>query len=94
MSNLGVQSVISLEISFIEIPTGNHRLKFTFGFSDANNKDGEYKDLNSANFNVPTMLGGGYHFMQLEGKFIDNTATETGYAYHAIRAVDSTKTAE
>ena len=30
--------------------------------------------------------------MQLEGKFIDNTATETGYAYHVIRAVDNTKT--
>jgi hypothetical protein len=34
------------------------------------------------------MLGGGYHYMQLEGKFIDDTTTETGYAYHAIRAVD------
>ena len=28
--------------------------------------------------------------MQLEGKFIDNTATETGYAYHTIRAVNNT----
>jgi len=27
--------------------------------------------------------------MQLEGKFIDNTTTETGYAYHTIRAVDN-----
>ena len=27
--------------------------------------------------------------MQLEGRFINNTSMETGYQYHAIRAVDN-----
>ncbi len=72
------------------IPTGDYSdVSFTFGFNNEDNYDTNYQDLNSASWSVPEMLGGGYHYMQLEGKFIDNTATETGYAYHAIRAVDN-----
>ncbi|WP_194767321.1 MbnP family protein [Tamlana sp. I1] len=72
------------------IPVGTYsRVFFTFGFDNEDNYN-NYQDLNSESWNVPEMLGGGYHFMQLEGKFIDNTSTETGYAYHTIRAVDNT----
>jgi methanobactin biosynthesis MbnP-like protein len=71
------------------IPIGDYtNVSFTFGFTNEDNIDGEYTDLNSASWNVPAMLGGGYHYMQLEGKFVDDIATETGYQYHAIRAVD------
>ena len=72
-----------------EIPEGTYTLSFTFGFNNEDNLDGAYEDLNSVSWNVPAMLGGGYHYMQLEGKFIDNTSTEKGYQYHAIRAVDA-----
>lgn len=72
------------------IPLGDYsHVFFTFGFDNDANYNNNYQDLNSASWFVPAMLGGGYHFMQLEGKFIDNTVTETGYAYHAIRAVDN-----
>ncbi len=64
-------------------------VSFTFGFDNEDNIDGAYADLNSTSWGVPMMMGGGYHFMQLEGKFIDNVASETGYAYHAIKAVDN-----
>ena len=64
-------------------------VSFTFGFDNEDNIDGAYADLNSTSWGVPMMMGGGYHFMQLEGKFIDNVAAETGYAYHAIKAVDN-----
>ncbi|WP_034041999.1 MbnP family protein [Wocania ichthyoenteri] len=79
-------------ISTSTIPSGNYsNVYFTFGFdNDANYNN--YQDLNSASWSVPAMLGGGYHFMQLEGKFIDNTTTETGYTYHTIKAVDNSKT--
>ncbi|UKM65830.2 hypothetical protein GSB9_02401 [Flavobacteriaceae bacterium GSB9] len=71
------------------IPAGQYsNVSITFGFNNEANYN-NYPDLNSASWNVPEILGGGYHFMQLEGKFIDNTTTETGYAYHAIRAVDN-----
>ena len=72
------------------MPSGDYsHVFFTFGFDNDANYNNNYQDLNSASWIVPSMLGGGYHFMQLEGKFIDNTTTEKGYAYHAIRAVDN-----
>jgi len=74
----------------IQIPIGTYsNVSFTFGFDNDDNTDGAYMDLNSSSWNVPGMLGGGYHFMQLEGKFINNVATEQGYQYHTIRAVDN-----
>lgn len=73
------------------VPVGTYtNVSFTFGFNNNDNIDGAYADLNSASWGVPAMLGGGYHYMQMEGKFINNVAAEEGYAYHAIRAVDNT----
>lgn len=66
---------------------GDYRIQFTFGFNNEDNA-GNYPDLNSINFNVPEMLGGGYHYMQLDGKFINSDTEEQGYNYHTIRAVD------
>lgn len=72
----------------ILIPEGEYtNVSFTFGFNNEDNYQ-NYPDLNTALWNVPEMLGGGYHYMQLEGKFIDNTDAEVGYAYHTIRAAD------
>lgn len=72
------------------IPIGDYsKVSFTFGFDNDENY-GNYQDLNSASWSVPDMLGGGYHYMQLEGKFKDNTSIEKGYAFHTIRAVDIT----
>jgi hypothetical protein len=56
-------------------------ISFTFGFDEANNIDGFYADLNSASWNWPEMLGGGYHFMQVEGMYVDGLV-ESPYAYH------------
>lgn len=77
----------------MKIPVGAYtNVSFTFGFDTEDNTDGTYTDLNTANWNVPNvpMLGsiGGYHYMQLEGKFMNSTTPETGYAYHTIRAAD------
>ena len=64
-------------------------VSFIFGFTNSANADGAYPDLNSASWNVPAMLGGGYHYMQLDGKFINNFGNEAGYNFHAIRAADN-----
>lgn len=63
---------------------------FTFGFSDADNAE-TYADLDEANFNVPDSLGGGYHYMQLDGQF-DSLNIKKKYNYHTIRAIDSIDT--
>jgi len=56
------------------IPTGTYTLKFVWGFNEEDNIDGSYLDLNSASWNWPAMLGGGYHFLQFDGMYnVDTT---------------------
>lgn len=73
----------------IEIPEGTYTVSFTFGFDDEDN-DQNYQDLNSADggWNVPDMLGGGYHYMRMEGRYYNNTTNpnEENFQYHTIRA--------
>ncbi len=72
-----------------QIPIGNYtNVSFTFGLDNEDNAE-NYIDLNSASFNVPEMMGGGYHYMQFDGKFINSNNEEQGFNYHAIRAVDN-----
>lgn len=81
---------IGLDLSLNEkIFPGSYELKFTFGFTDNDNTDGIYQDLNAVSFNVPGMLGGGYHYMQFDGKYKDVNNDDTSFNYHAIRAVDN-----
>jgi len=64
-------------------------LSFIFGFNEADNIDNEYPDLNVATWNWPAVLGGGYHFMQMEGMF-RNGGANMSYAYHQGTARVST----
>jgi hypothetical protein len=77
-------------ITIPNLANGSYVLSFRFGFSDEDNIDGVYQDLNSVSFNVPGMLGGGYHFMQFDGKYLNSNNEEAGFNYHTIRAVDRT----
>lgn len=71
------------------LPSGSYsNVTFTFGFNNEDNLN-NYTDLNTASWNVPAMLGGGYHYMQLDGKFINDVNEEQGYNFHAIRAADN-----
>lgn len=73
-----------------KILTGTYsNVSFVFGLINEKNTDGTYNDLNAASWNVPSMLGGGYHYMQFDGKFINSNNEAQGYNYHAIRAVDN-----
>ena len=72
----------NLEIIIPNAPFDNYSgFSFTFGFNETDNIDGAYNDLNSESWNWPAMLGGGYHFMQFEGKYLDN-GNENPFAYH------------
>ena len=85
---IDIEESVDTEIIFEQIPQGSTFLKFTFGFADAENTDGIYQDLNSVSFNVPGMLGGGYHYMQFDGKYKDVNDQDNNFNYHAIRAID------
>ena len=84
--NLGEEKVT---IEGNEVPAGDYKLSFVFGFTDTENVDGSYPDLNTASFNVPGMLGGGYHFMQFDGKYVGQSLAPAGFNYHVISAVNS-----
>ena len=85
--NLGEEKGLSLTSDFA-VPQGKYKLSFTFGLNDADNLDGVYQELNSVSFNVPTMLGGGYHFMQFDGKFKGSNSLVNNFNYHVISAVN------
>lgn len=71
------------------LPVGTYSsVAFTFGFDEDSNINGAYQDLNTASWNVPDMLGGGYHFMQFDGKYMDKDDMETAFNYHVIKAID------
>jgi len=69
--------------SDLDVPKGDYSgISFIYGFNEADNIDGAYQDLNSATWNWPAMLGGGYHFMQFEGNYLDGTGAPQPFAYH------------
>mgnify|MGYP001280624840 CR=1 FL=1 len=75
----------SLKIKNIDIPSLCVSVSFTYGFSQNNNVTDVY--LNDANnfHNLmlwPTTLGGGYHYMKLEGKYLDNYGEQKFYNTH------------
>ncbi|GAA0871576.1 hypothetical protein GCM10009117_07220 [Gangjinia marincola] len=51
------------------VPPGTYKLSFIYGFSEEDNIDGEYENLNIVSWNWPEMLGGGYHFLQMDGSY-------------------------
>ena len=64
------------------VPEGNYTLSFIYGFNQADNIDNAYNDLNTASWNWPAMLGGGYHFLQFDGMYDVNTDTPKPFNYH------------
>ena len=77
-----------------EIIPGEYTMSIRFGFNNADNQDGIYNDLNTASFDVPAQLGGGYHYMQLDGTYKNSNNDDDPYNYHVIRAFDMTGTNE
>ena len=54
------------------IPTGTYtRLRFTFGLDEEDNLSGLYSDPPESNMFWPEPLGGGYHYMKLNGRFVN-----------------------
>lgn len=76
--------------SELHIPNGDYTgIGFTWGFDEADNSSGTYADLNSASWSWPAMIGGGYHFMKFEGKFIETNTDTTSFALHNGTASNS-----
>lgn len=73
----------TMSVALDEVNWGSYAaIGFNFGFDTVKNS-GNYIDLNSASWNVPMMMGGGYHCMQFEGKY-KMAGNDSNYAYHQV----------
>ena len=57
-------------------------ISFTFGLDSSMNETGTYTNEPEINMEWPEMMGGGYHFMKLEGKYNENDSTIEHYHMH------------
>lgn len=54
------------------IPIGKYKkVRFTFGLDESDNLNGRFSDPPESNMLWPEQLGGGYHYMKLNGKFVN-----------------------
>ncbi|MDH5400386.1 MAG: hypothetical protein OEX02_19685 [Cyclobacteriaceae bacterium] len=67
-------------------------IRLTFGLNEDQNTSGVYPELNALSWSWPDMLGGGYHFMKLEGKFEDNQGGISPFTTHMGTAREITAT--
>lgn len=60
----------SQTLKVANVPAGNYQtLRFTFGLSDTDNLSGTFSNPPECNMFWPDELGGGYHYMKLNGKY-------------------------
>jgi len=65
------------------LPVGQYdSLSFIFGISEAKNVTGLFVNPPEVNMFWPDVLGGGYHYFKLNGKWIDTTAMEVPFNFH------------
>ncbi len=77
-----ISSKASLQLD--SIPKGNYTsLAFLIGVDSLRNVDfGLGTTVDNLNMAWPTAMGGGYHFMKVEGHYLDTSNTIQGFAIH------------
>lgn len=73
----------TMNITFINVPVLTYdSISFHIGLDEAQNKSNSLKPTaENVNMGWPDVMGGGYHFLKLEGHWIDSS-TKLGYAMH------------
>lgn len=58
------------------LPVGNYQaLRFTFGLNEEDNRTGRFPNPPESNMFWPEPLGGGYHYMKLNGRWVNDGDT-------------------
>ncbi len=66
-----------------DIPVGTYNsISFTFGISEAKNITMMYVNPPEVNMMWPSILGGGYHYMMMNGKWKDTANVIQNFAFH------------
>lgn len=59
-------------LEMTSIPVGHYKaMRFTFGLNESDNQTGLFVNPPESNMFWPDPLGGGYHYMKLNGKYLD-----------------------
>ena len=70
-------------VVYDKIPAGQYNsISFTFGINGEKNQSLMYTDPPESLMFWPEYLGGGYHYMKLNGKWLDTTGLERPYNFH------------
>ena len=65
------------------LPVGHYQtLRFTFGLDEEDNRSGLFADAPEADMFWPEPLGGGYHYMKLNGKYLNDEGRPAPLAIH------------
>lgn len=65
------------------IPVGKYKtLRFTFGLDEEDNQSGLFTDPPESEMFWPDILGGGYHYMKLNGRFVSTEGELIPLAIH------------
>jgi len=73
----------SQTLEMAPIPVGTYKvLRFTFGLDEEYNRSGLFSDPPEANMFWPELLGGGYHYMKLNGKYLNEEGQLSPLAIH------------
>lgn len=69
------------------VPSGNYtEIQYKIGVDAAQNKDYHLEStMDNLNMAWPTAMGGGYHFLKMEGHYFDTAQVLHGYAIHIGR---------
>ena len=89
-----IPSTLSWEVYDELVPGDYDSLSFTFGFADVDNQSFMFVNAPESNMIWPEYLGGGYHYMKLNGKWKAPSSNLRGFAFHIGRGqvYDTTQT--
>ncbi len=73
----------SQTLRIASIPVGKYKtLRFVFGLDEEDNRTGLFTDPPESEMFWPDLLGGGYHYLKLNGKYLDSESRLTPLAIH------------
>ncbi|MEI7596631.1 MAG: MbnP family protein [Bacteroidota bacterium] len=80
--NLDIPSTLSWNLSD-NLPVGSYdSINFVFGLTQARNQNGLFVNPPEVDMMWPNILGGGFHLMQLNGKWKDTNSNIQNFAFH------------
>ena len=74
-----------------EIPVNHYtRIAFLFGLEGAQNTTGYFPNPPENNMSWPDMIGGGYHYMKINGRWIDKAGVRQPFNLHTGKIANNT----